>query len=110
MARLERSSRLDHRSILKVLGGGVADGYGYVVSEHVEGTDLAALIARPNTSPPSAVTGAHVIREVFHALAHAHAIGLAHPALSAKAIRIDARGRVLLSGFLPASLSDTSVP
>ena len=67
---------LDHPGIVRFYEAGRADdGTAYLVSEYVEGGDLAALLERERPTPEAA---AAIVARVAQALHHAHQRGLFH--------------------------------
>ena len=102
--RLERAGRharsLAHPGIAPVHEVGEADGTIYVVSEWVDGVDLATLIERMGSL--SFLRAAGVIHQAAAALDLAHANQLVHGALEPRRLIVaDEEGadRVVLTGF-----------
>ena len=94
-ARLVAS--LDHPAIVKVFFCGRSpDGVPYVVSPLIEGSDLAAVIARNRPTPDYAAEIAATIAEV---LAFAHQKRVVHRDVKPSNVLIDKRGRAFLADF-----------
>jgi eukaryotic-like serine/threonine-protein kinase len=70
------AARLSHAHIVKVYDVGEADGRPYIAMEHVDGENLADLLARRGRLPPS--EAAELGAQAARALAAAHASGLVH--------------------------------
>ena len=71
-------ARLDHPNVLRVLDFGrePEDGLHYLVTEHVDGLDLARVLAREGALPAERV--ARIGRGICAALQHAHDRGVVH--------------------------------
>ncbi|MBX7103803.1 MAG: protein kinase, partial [Gemmataceae bacterium] len=94
-ARLVAS--LDHPAIVKVFFcGRTPDGVPYVVSPLIEGSDLAAVIARNRPTPDYA---AEIAATIAEALAFAHQKRVVHRDVKPSNVLIDKRGRAFLADF-----------
>jgi serine/threonine-protein kinase len=71
------ASRLQHRSVVRVLDYGEALGVPFIVMEFLEGETLASLIARTKGHLPIAEVG-ELLSQVLGALEAAHALGIVH--------------------------------
>lgn len=104
---------LDHKHLIAVHDYGLAGDHFYIVTEMVEGLDLATLLAERGALSPGAA--AEVARQVCDALAVAHDHGLVHRNLKPENVFLTEDGQVKvtdvgLSGLLSESgLSQTSV-
>ena len=88
---------LGHPRIVPVLGWGRAEGVGFVVTEYVDGTDLAGEIGQ---SPLALGRAVSVIAQVAGALDRAHRAGLVHGRLEAGDVLCAmGSGDVALTGF-----------
>src|SRR5262249_2302259 len=72
------ASRLDHPNVLRVLDYGCEpeDGLWFLVTEHLDGEDLADLMAAEG--PLCTEVSAGTLRQVCAALQHAHSRGVIH--------------------------------
>ncbi len=99
--RFEREAkamaRLDHPHIVRVFDvGQTADGYWYLVMEHVEGRDLSEVVAQGGLPEAEAL---RVVMEICEALEHAHAAGLVHRDIKPSNVMLDRNGRVKVADF-----------
>jgi hypothetical protein len=88
--------RLAHPRIVPVVRSGIVDGIAHVVTEYVDGVDLAEEIAR---SPLTLERAASVVSQVAGALDRAHRAGLVHGRLVPEAVLCAPDGHVVLTGF-----------
>lgn len=101
-------ARLNHPNIVNVHDTGeTEDGLLYFVMEHVEGRDLAQVIARRGQLPQAEVKAAAL--QVVEALAYAHANGIIHRDIKPANILLDAQGRVKVADFGLAKLEEPMV-
>lgn len=104
---------LNHAHLIAVRDYGLAGDHFYIVTDLVEGLNLATLLAERGALAPAAAAG--VARQVCDALAAAHEHGLVHRNLKPENVLLgeDGQARVAdvgLSGLLSESgLSQTSV-
>ncbi len=105
MCEAKRGASLSHANIAQVLDLGVVDGLCFVVTEHVSGHTLEAVLHGTLELPwPIA---AHIASEVARALSYAQSrrspdgklLGLVHRRLSPIQIAISAAGDVKVTGF-----------
>lgn len=99
--RFEREAkamaRLDHPHIVRVFDvGQTTDGYWYLVMEHVEGCDLAQVVAEGGLPEAEAL---RVVKEICEALEHAHAAGLVHRDIKPSNVLLDRQSRVKVADF-----------
>ena len=91
-------SSLANPAIVAVLDfGQEGASTAWVVTELVDGADLATLLARNRPIPPRRAAGAAV--EIARGLAAAHDRGIAHGALSAANVLVTRDGHVRIAGF-----------
>lgn len=100
------AARLHHPGIAAVFDSGHDGRRAFVVTEPVPGPTLAEL-ARPGGMPLAQAVAA--LTQVADALAHAHAAGVAHGALTAEAVAWN-EGRAQVRGFgrSPAGPADVA--
>ncbi len=91
------ASSLDHDNIAAVYDFGTDDAGTYLVTEFVDGADLASLLERNGPVPPR--RAARAAAEVAHALAAAHERGLAHGDVQPANVMVASDGHVKLAGF-----------
>jgi len=105
MAEARVLASLDHPGIVTVYDvGRTADGLCYVVSKHIDGTDLAR---RQATQPLSPVDAAGVVMRVAEALDHAHQKRLVHRDIKPANLLLDVQGNVFVADFgLALTLED----
>ena len=108
IARLEAgaraAARAQHPQILLCFGLiETPDGWTAQLLEAVPGVTLEAVLARAPLPPPLALW---LVRELLEALAHAHAVGIAHGDLSPAQVRLTRAGEVLLDPGLAMGLQD----
>jgi len=80
LASLARAARLRHERILPIEATGACDGLPWFASPRVEGVTLATWLERERELP--FLESARVLSELAEALAHAHAAGVVHGALT----------------------------
>jgi serine/threonine-protein kinase len=82
------ASRLDHPNVLRVLDYGCEpeDGLWFLVTEHLDGEDLADLLAAHGPLPSERAAG--MAREVCAALQHAHKRGVIHRDVKPRNVRV----------------------
>src|SRR5262249_36348176 len=90
-------ARLDHPHIVPVYDvGRTRDGLCFVVSKHIEGSDLAARLAQGR---PAYRDAALLVADVAEALHYAHTHGLVHRDVKPANILLDSSGRPILADF-----------
>jgi eukaryotic-like serine/threonine-protein kinase len=82
------ASRLDHPNVLRVLDYGCEpeDNLWFLVTEHLDGEDLADLMAAEG--PLSTDVSAGILQQVCAALQHAHGRGVIHRDIKPRNVRI----------------------
>lgn len=88
---------LDHPNIVRATDAGCENGVHFLVTEYVEGEDLAQLVKR--RGPLSVADACEVICQAATGLAHAHERGLVHRDIKPSNLRIDRTGVVKLLDF-----------
>jgi serine/threonine protein kinase len=94
-----QSQALSHPNIAKVYDFHQADGVSFLALELVEGESLARICERiaPRRLPPSrALT---IVREIGHAIAHAHENGILHGNLNPNNVVVTRSGHVRVREF-----------
>jgi serine/threonine-protein kinase len=96
--RFEREAQtaaaLSHPNLVSVYDYGSEDGHPFLVSEYIDGSNLAELRARgeePSTE--------RLARALLDALAHIHAAGIVHRDVKPGNVLVDRAGRILLTDF-----------
>ncbi|WP_395696458.1 serine/threonine-protein kinase [Nocardioides sp.] len=101
LARAERearlAARLNHPHVVAVYDLVTEGDDQWLVMEYVEGTTLAALVARRGALPPE--QAAPILRQAADALAAAHAAGIVHRDVKPSNILVAPDGQVKLSDF-----------
>jgi eukaryotic-like serine/threonine-protein kinase len=92
----KKVARLRHPNIVPVHDVGRDGGSCFIVSEWIEGVDLATRIKHESLPHREA---ARVIAEVADALGHAHASGYVHRDIKPANILLDGAGRAYLTDF-----------
>lgn len=105
-ADLERQgavlARLDHEGVIRLLDVGRTADALYLVLEDITGAKLRAVLDR---GPMDVDAAAAVALAVARALAHLHERGVILRGLSADAVTLTARGRVVLTDLSAATLT-----
>ena len=96
-------ARLRHPGVVSVHDVGRDDGLVYVVSDLIDGENLADRIARDRPSPSESI---RLIAEVADALAFAHDQGFVHRDIKPANILIDRQGKPLITDFGIATTLD----
>ncbi|WP_010585078.1 bifunctional serine/threonine-protein kinase/formylglycine-generating enzyme family protein [Schlesneria paludicola] len=90
-------SSLQHHAIVSVFDcGKTDDGLWYVVSQYIDGCDLANKVKR---TPLSVTASAELVISLAEALEHAHSHGVVHRDVKPANILIDGAGRPYLADF-----------
>jgi hypothetical protein len=98
-----KAASLRHPGIVAVHDAGREDGLLFIVSDLIEGTNLADAIAGNRPGPQEA---ARLIADVAEALHHAHEQGFVHRDIKPANILIDSQGKALLTDFGIAATKD----
>lgn len=91
-----RAAKLRHPGIVAVHDVGQDNGAVFIVSDFIEGSDLAELIS---TNRPSPREAARLVADIADALHFAHEQGFIHRDIKPANILIDRQGRPLLADF-----------
>jgi len=92
----KRVARLRHPGIVPVFDAGQDGAVFFIVSDLIDGTDLAARIAADR---PSHRDAARIVAEVAEHLHHAHEQGFIHRDIKPANILLDRQGRAFLTDF-----------
>ncbi|MBN1959676.1 MAG: serine/threonine protein kinase [Deltaproteobacteria bacterium] len=91
---------LNHPSIIKIYDFGISnDDVPYLVTEYIQGINLAQLLERNGLFPESVILAIGL--EVSSALAHAHAHSIIHRSINPQNILLE-RGRLVITDFSTA--------
>ncbi len=96
--------QVSHPNVCRVYDIGEVDGQHYLSMEYVDGEDLATLIRRIGRLPPD--KGIDIARQLCAGLAAAHDRGVLHRDLKPANVMLDGRGRVRITDFGLARLTD----
>lgn len=97
LAEARAAARLDHPAITPIYDvGRTADGFRYMVSKWIEGTDLAALL---QSARPGQRESARIIAEIADGLHFAHLEGFVHRDIKPANILLDKDRRPHLADF-----------
>jgi serine/threonine protein kinase len=94
---LRALAAIDHRNIARVAGCGDHEGWAWVATEYVQGTDLARLLAERGVVPVESALGYGM--QIMQGLEAAHDIGLAHRGLKPSNVLFAPDGRIVLVDF-----------
>ena len=91
-------ARMSHPGIVHVYGfGTLADGSCYIVMEHVDGSDLARVVATSGRLTPE--HAASITADVCAALHYAHSAGIVHRDVKPANILVTRQGQIKLVDF-----------
>jgi serine/threonine-protein kinase len=96
--------QVSHPNVCRVYDIGEVDGQHFLSMEYVDGEDLATLIRRIGRLPPD--KGVEIARQLCSGLAAAHDKGVLHRDLKPANVMLDGRGRVRITDFGLARLTD----
>jgi len=100
--------KLQHPNIVRFYGIEKYDDMVFMLMDYIEGTTLQTLLFRNTGKPLQPDLVAQVMRSVCSALHFAHQMGLAHCDIKPGNIMIDSSGRVLLTDFGIARMTDAA--
>ncbi|MFN3314512.1 MAG: hypothetical protein ACK46Q_13740 [Hyphomonas sp.] len=107
-AALPAIAQMDHPSIAAILDGGTAPGgFGYIVSDDIEGVPVQAHIKAAGLDAETVVD---LFRQAAAALAHAHAHGITHGDLTPDRILVTPEGQPVLTDFAGSLLRQGASP
>ncbi len=108
LSDVRRASQLSHHHIVPVFEVDVHDGQPFVVCEYDEGQTLAEALRAQGAFAVSAAVS--ITLGVLAALDCAHKVGVVHRDLKPSSVRLDAHGRVRVTGFgIARWVDDTSL-
>ena len=90
------TAKLNHPGIVRVLEVGLEDGRAYIVTEYVDGPDLADWM---ETRPVGPREAAQLCIKIAEALEHAHEAGIVHRDLKPSNILVGSNGEPYLVDF-----------
>jgi serine/threonine-protein kinase len=96
--------KVSHPNVCRVFDVGETDGQHYVSMEYVDGEDLSSLLRRIGRLPEDKAV--EISRQLCAALAAAHDEGVLHRDLKPANIMLDGRGRVKLTDFGLAAVTE----
>ena len=102
------AARLTHPNIVALYDTGEQQGIAYIVSEWVEGANLASLLVQRGPLPPP--QAARLASEVAMALDYAHGAGVVHGNLKSSNILITPDGTIKVGDFSIAKAAATEDP
>jgi eukaryotic-like serine/threonine-protein kinase len=102
------AARLTHPNIVALYDTGEQQGVAYIVSEWVEGANLASLLVQRGPLPPP--QAARLASEVAMALAYAHGAGVVHGNLKSSNILITSDGTIKVGDFSIAKAAASEDP
>jgi serine/threonine-protein kinase len=102
------AARLTHPNIVALYDTGEQHGVAYIVSEWVEGANLASLLVQRGALPPP--RAARLASEVAMALDYAHAAGVVHGNLESSNILIAPDGTIKVGDFSIAKAAASEDP
>jgi serine/threonine-protein kinase len=100
--------RVSHPNVCRVHDIGEVDGHHFLTMEYIDGEDLASLLRRIGRLPED--KGIELSRQMCLGLAAAHDQGVLHRDLKPHNVMIDGRGRVRITDFGLAGLSEEISP
>jgi predicted Ser/Thr protein kinase len=95
---------ISHANVCRVFDVGEMDGRLFLTMEYVDGEDLSSLLRRIGQFPQA--KGLDIARQMCAGLAAAHEHGVLHRDLKPGNIMLDGRGRVRITDFGLAALSE----
>jgi hypothetical protein len=98
-------ARLSHPGLVMVYAAEVYDGRPVLVTEIVEGENLAQVLSRGALSPASAL---YVLDQLLDAVAYAHAEGVIHKDIKPESVLLTRDGRVRIVDFGIARIFDAA--
>jgi serine/threonine-protein kinase len=96
-------ARVEHPGVARLIDGGVADGWPYIVMERVTGLPIDDYAAGKGLTTIERV---RLVEQLCHAVASAHAALVAHGDIKPSNVLVEAGGRARLLDFGVASLVD----
>lgn len=100
------AARLNHPNIVRIYGVGESRGLNYMVMEYADGGSLRDRLVAGK--PLESAEAVHIISQVAAALDYAHRRGVIHRDIKPSNILLTGDGRVLLSDFGIAKVSELS--
>ena len=87
---------LNHPNIVAVYDYGEADGFFYLILEHVDGVNLRQAMREKRFTPEQAIG---IVPKICDALQYAHEEGILHRDIKPENILLDVKGRVKIADF-----------
>src|SRR5690625_1612823 len=104
----QAASSLSHPNIVNIYDVGEEEHILYMVMEYVDGYTLKEYIQK--FGPLSIEESVHIMQQITHAIAHAHAYDLVHRDIKPQNILIDHNGQVKVTDFgIAVALSATAL-
>lgn len=85
-----------HPNIVSVYEAGTIEARRYIAMEYIDGTPLSEWV---QLRKPSLRSRVRILRDVAHAVHHAHKAGILHRDLKPKNVLVDANGRPFVTDF-----------
>jgi serine/threonine protein kinase len=109
LAEAQILSSLSHPGIVCVIDFGAVDGVPYLAMEHIDGLSLHQLCeAIPQRLRLPVNVAVTILADLCHALAHAHAAGIAHGDVSPSNVMIRKDGGITLIDFGVSEMGDAA--
>lgn len=101
------AARLNHPNVVTIYHVGEVEGRPFIEMEYIQGQSLGRLLEKQHVLEPSEAVP--IFRQVAEALACAHEVGVIHRDIKPENIIVTPEGRVKVTDFGLAKMSDESV-